>query len=274
MAPELFSVRRLASFEADIFSLGVTMFELATDFQLPRDGVKWHRLREDVMTVDGLLQQRNPDLSSDLRGLIAHMMAPAPSRRPKLDFILHFVREKLAMLPPQPLLPSSSSSKLLCTPTPVALHSASRPPPTPTPPLYHSLVSTTPSGNLCHHHYNHQLIYQQQQQQLQMQLQLQQQQQQQLIQAQTPVSTIPQTPSRHQAHSSSMLNNYPATVGSTIATPYHPNSFMTPVSSSRINTAASARSLRTPSSKPRRGEVDPDLLESLQPARKLFSQCS
>jgi len=43
MAPELFTVRRIASCEADIFSLGVTMFELATDFQLPKDGVKWHR---------------------------------------------------------------------------------------------------------------------------------------------------------------------------------------------------------------------------------------
>jgi len=68
---------------ADIFSLGVTILELATDLDPPNGGALWHALRETG--PDPTLTKH---LSADLRRLIQLMMGPDPGRRPTVNQLL------------------------------------------------------------------------------------------------------------------------------------------------------------------------------------------
>ncbi|ALC38648.1 wee [Drosophila busckii] len=62
-------------FKADIFSLGITLFEVAGGGPLPKNGPEWHKLRNgEVPTI--------PTLSKDFNELIAQMMHPDPNERP------------------------------------------------------------------------------------------------------------------------------------------------------------------------------------------------
>ncbi|EDV99194.1 GH13165 [Drosophila grimshawi] len=62
-------------FKADIFSLGITLFEVAGGGPLPKNGPEWHKLRNgEVPTI--------PTLSKDFNELIAQMMHPEPNNRP------------------------------------------------------------------------------------------------------------------------------------------------------------------------------------------------
>lgn len=68
---------------ADIFSLGVTILELACDLDLPSGGSLWHQLRETG--PDPILTAK---LSPDLRRVIQLMMGKDPERRPTAKQIL------------------------------------------------------------------------------------------------------------------------------------------------------------------------------------------
>ncbi|XP_016987524.1 wee1-like protein kinase [Drosophila rhopaloa] len=62
-------------FKADIFSLGITMFEVAGGGPLPKNGPEWHKLRNGEVPVLS-------SLSRDFNELIAQMMHRDPDKRP------------------------------------------------------------------------------------------------------------------------------------------------------------------------------------------------
>lgn len=65
---------------ADLFSLGIMLFELASFVELPSHGPLWHRLREGHLPEEHIRT-----VPPDLRAFIAHMMAPDPCDRPTID---------------------------------------------------------------------------------------------------------------------------------------------------------------------------------------------
>ena len=67
----------------DVFSLGVTILELATDLDLPNGGPLWHTLREEG--PDPMLCQ---NLSPDLRKTLKLMMGRDHERRPTVRQLL------------------------------------------------------------------------------------------------------------------------------------------------------------------------------------------
>eukprot|EP00092_Neocalanus_flemingeri_P036583 GFUD01039832.1.p1 GENE.GFUD01039832.1~~GFUD01039832.1.p1 ORF type:complete len:603 (+),score=176.77 GFUD01039832.1:64-1872(+) len=81
LAPEVLSGRYTKA--CDLFSLGVTLLELATDMDLPRGGQLWHDLRN-----------RGPDpsitmhLQPELRRVVQLMMTRDPDRRPGVKQLL------------------------------------------------------------------------------------------------------------------------------------------------------------------------------------------
>ncbi|CAK5097783.1 unnamed protein product [Meloidogyne enterolobii] len=68
---------------ADIFSLGMTILELATDLDLPNNGVFWHEIRNRMID-----EKYIKVLSTDLRRVIAWMIDPCPLNRPKAIEVL------------------------------------------------------------------------------------------------------------------------------------------------------------------------------------------
>ncbi|XP_054162630.1 membrane-associated tyrosine- and threonine-specific cdc2-inhibitory kinase-like isoform X2 [Oppia nitens] len=74
---------------ADIFSLGVSILEIACDLDLPSGGEVWHQLR-DGKIPDILLS----GISTDLREIIKDMMNPDYRLRPSVDQLLNhpFIR--------------------------------------------------------------------------------------------------------------------------------------------------------------------------------------
>jgi membrane-associated tyrosine/threonine-specific cdc2-inhibitory kinase len=87
LAPELLS-GDLFSKAADVFSLGITVLEVAVDLDVPFTGALFEALR----SVD---RQRLPDklmeragLSDDLVQIIRDMLRPDPRKRPTVDDLL------------------------------------------------------------------------------------------------------------------------------------------------------------------------------------------
>ncbi|KAK6191711.1 hypothetical protein SNE40_003325 [Patella caerulea] len=70
---------------ADVFSLGMTMLELASDLDLPRGGEGWHILRRGELPEEFLR-----DKSFDLKYVIRHMLDRCPGSRPTVDQLLQF----------------------------------------------------------------------------------------------------------------------------------------------------------------------------------------
>lgn len=70
---------------ADIFSLGMSILELASDLDLPRGGEGWHMLRRGQLPVEFLR-----DKSFDLKYVLRQMLDPVPSHRPTADQCLAF----------------------------------------------------------------------------------------------------------------------------------------------------------------------------------------
>lgn len=68
---------------ADIFSLGITVLELACSLELPKGGPLWQQLRRKQLPVEF-----TTGLSDDLILLISSMMDPNPCNRPTVDDIL------------------------------------------------------------------------------------------------------------------------------------------------------------------------------------------
>ncbi|XP_053384462.1 membrane-associated tyrosine- and threonine-specific cdc2-inhibitory kinase-like isoform X2 [Mercenaria mercenaria] len=83
LAPELMDGK--FSKAADIFSLGMTVLELASDLDLPRGGDGWHVLRRGQLPDEFLR-----DKSFDLKYVIRQMLDPVPSHRPTADQCLAF----------------------------------------------------------------------------------------------------------------------------------------------------------------------------------------
>ncbi|KAG5177896.1 kinase-like domain-containing protein [Tribonema minus] len=88
MAPELLaSAERLPS--ADMFSLGITLYELATALQLPERGELWHALRGGS---GGAGRAPPPPLPQALlpafHDLVAALMAPSAAQRPSAAEVL------------------------------------------------------------------------------------------------------------------------------------------------------------------------------------------
>ncbi|XP_077407065.1 membrane-associated tyrosine- and threonine-specific cdc2-inhibitory kinase [Vanacampus margaritifer] len=82
MAPEL--LRGEYGPAADVFSLGVSILELACNIELPNGGEGWQQLRH------GRLPEVTKGLSADLQRVLQMMLSPEPSDRPT-------VRELLAL---------------------------------------------------------------------------------------------------------------------------------------------------------------------------------
>ncbi len=76
---------------ADVFSLGVTILELACDLDLPNGGRLWHRLRES-----GPDPQITARLSPDLCRIIQLMMGKDHNRRPTVGQLLQLPAVKSA----------------------------------------------------------------------------------------------------------------------------------------------------------------------------------
>ncbi|XP_067655184.1 membrane-associated tyrosine- and threonine-specific cdc2-inhibitory kinase-like [Haliotis asinina] len=70
---------------ADIFSLGMTMLEMASDLDLPRGGEGWHILRRGILPEEFLR-----DKTFDLKYVISQMLDPDPKSRPTVDQLLAF----------------------------------------------------------------------------------------------------------------------------------------------------------------------------------------
>ena len=77
---------------ADIFSLGVTILELACDLDLPKYGPLWHKLRQE-----GPDPSLTTNLSQDLRRVIQLMMTKYPDRRPTVKQLLALPAVKKAL---------------------------------------------------------------------------------------------------------------------------------------------------------------------------------
>jgi hypothetical protein len=66
-----------------VFSLGMTILELATDLDLPKAGGSWHHLRLGIVPAD--IKHK---LSKDLLDIITLMINPDYTQRPAIDDIL------------------------------------------------------------------------------------------------------------------------------------------------------------------------------------------
>jgi membrane-associated tyrosine/threonine-specific cdc2-inhibitory kinase len=84
LAPEVLQNSNNISCAADIFSLGMTILELATDLDLPRGGDPWHQLRNGQIPAH-LLES----LSDDLIQIIRRMIEPDHMKRATVNELLN-----------------------------------------------------------------------------------------------------------------------------------------------------------------------------------------
>ncbi|EGC37955.1 hypothetical protein DICPUDRAFT_29443 [Dictyostelium purpureum] len=83
MAPELLNDIRTPA--ADIFSLGITLYEMATNYNLPKKGQMWRNLREGKIPFP---EDDDAIISDDLKNLILRMMDPDPAKRITIQGLL------------------------------------------------------------------------------------------------------------------------------------------------------------------------------------------
>ncbi|XP_062383024.1 membrane-associated tyrosine- and threonine-specific cdc2-inhibitory kinase [Sardina pilchardus] len=81
MAPEL--LRGEYGPAADIFSLGVSILELACNMEVPKGGEGWQQLRQGILP-----SEFTNGLSPELRRVLCLMLAPEPCRRPSAEQLL------------------------------------------------------------------------------------------------------------------------------------------------------------------------------------------
>lgn len=83
LAPEVLASYNNITCAADIFSLGMTVLELATDLELPRGGDAWHQLRNGLLPA-----QITSSLSKELLEIIRLMIEPDHLKRATVDQLL------------------------------------------------------------------------------------------------------------------------------------------------------------------------------------------
>ncbi|XP_066996105.2 membrane-associated tyrosine- and threonine-specific cdc2-inhibitory kinase [Anabrus simplex] len=91
LAPEV--LQEIFTKPADIFSLGMTLLEVATDIVLPGEGPLWHELRNDCIP-DGLLL----NTSKEFRDVIRKMLSRDPLSRPTVEQLLQHRRLRLLQI--------------------------------------------------------------------------------------------------------------------------------------------------------------------------------
>ena len=91
LAPEL--LKGKAGPEADVFSTGLTFYEMATGIILPQNGLEWSNLRQDVIYFP-------VSMSSEFKNLLESMLASDPRKRPTASDICNFPIIKNATKPP------------------------------------------------------------------------------------------------------------------------------------------------------------------------------
>lgn len=89
IAPEL--MQGQCGLANDIFSLGITLLELACSLDLPANGKLWQELRSSVLP-----EQAMELLSPELVSIIRSMMEPDPAKRPTVNDLLK--NQKLKVL--------------------------------------------------------------------------------------------------------------------------------------------------------------------------------
>lgn len=89
LAPEVLHSNYNITCAADVFSLGMTILELATDLDLPRGGEPWHKLRNGQIPSHLV-----SSLSQDLVDIIMKMIQPDHLKRAKVDELLNIPRIK------------------------------------------------------------------------------------------------------------------------------------------------------------------------------------
>ncbi|XP_059611755.1 membrane-associated tyrosine- and threonine-specific cdc2-inhibitory kinase [Phlebotomus argentipes] len=85
IAPEL--LQGIFTKAADIFSLGITILELACNLELPSNGVLWQQLRAGILPKESKCM-----LSKELYSVIKWMMNPDWQQRPSVDALLRYPR--------------------------------------------------------------------------------------------------------------------------------------------------------------------------------------
>jgi len=73
---------------ADIFSLGLLMFELSTRFALPKNGELWHDIRAGAQSRE-LLKALDKLKNKNLKALIMQCLEPEPTARPSADTVVN-----------------------------------------------------------------------------------------------------------------------------------------------------------------------------------------
>jgi serine/threonine protein kinase len=87
LAPEVLHSNYNITCAADVFSLGMTILELATDLDLPRGGEAWHQLRNGQIPSHLV-----SSLSEDLVDIIMRMIEPDHLKRARVDDLLNMPR--------------------------------------------------------------------------------------------------------------------------------------------------------------------------------------
>ena len=90
MAPEL--LRRVFSKPADIFSLGLTILELITNLDLPKQGILWHKLRQDDLPA---FLNRFP---LSIITIITKMLQSIPENRIQLSEIIFTCNSEITQM--------------------------------------------------------------------------------------------------------------------------------------------------------------------------------
>jgi serine/threonine protein kinase len=86
MAPELLNEPKNIGPAADVFSLGATIYEMATGVEMPQSGNIWYLLRSGNSSLSA--SPNAPRRSPELEELVQQMMRPLPQDRITIDEIL------------------------------------------------------------------------------------------------------------------------------------------------------------------------------------------